>query len=151
MQKEAKQVDVIALSNVDPQTAVLAINKLFGGTGEEPDPKAPRVDADITTRSLLVRGTAGQVEQIRDLLRKMGETEEESGGTSNRDNMCDCCRCRARPPARRFADRADLAERAARTHSHRHADGGDSQLSARATDSRQSDNRPQEAAAGGAG
>jgi type II secretory pathway component GspD/PulD (secretin) len=85
MQKEAKQVDVINLQNVDPQTAVLAINKLFGGMkGDEPDPKAPRVDADITTRSLMVRGTAAQVEQIRDLLRKLGETEEEGGmSTSN--------------------------------------------------------------------
>ena len=83
MQKEAKQVDVIGLSNVDPQVAVLAINKLFGSIGDEPDPKAPRVDADITTRSLLVRGTAGQVEQIRDLLRKLGETEDEGGGTAN--------------------------------------------------------------------
>src|SRR4029453_12700273 len=56
MQKEAKQVDVINLSNVDPQIAVLAINKLFGSQGDQPDPKAPRVDADITTRSLMVRG-----------------------------------------------------------------------------------------------
>ena len=87
MQKEAKQVDVIGLTNVDPQVAVLAINKLFGSLGDEPDPKAPRVDADITTRSLLVRGTAGQVEQIRDLLRKLGETEDESGGTSNRQHV----------------------------------------------------------------
>ena len=52
--------------------------------GDEPDPKAPRVDADITTRSLLVRGTAGQVEQIRDLLRKLGETEDEGGGSSSK-------------------------------------------------------------------
>lgn len=88
MQKDARQVDVIGLSNVDPQVAVLAINKLFGGTGEEPDPKAPRVDADITTRSLLVRGTAGQLEQIRDLLRKLGETEEEGGGsTANKEHV----------------------------------------------------------------
>ena len=83
MQKDGRQVDVISLSNVDPQTAVLAINKLFGGTGDEPDPKAPRVDADITSRSLMVRGTADQVEQIRDLLRKMGETEEEGGSLAN--------------------------------------------------------------------
>lgn len=83
MQKDAKSVDVIGLSNVDPQVAVLAINKLFGSTGDEPDPKAPRVDADITTRSLLVRGTASQVAQIRDLLRKMGESEEEGGGSAS--------------------------------------------------------------------
>lgn len=81
MQRDARQVDVIALSNVDPQVAVLAINKLFGGTGEEPDPKAPRVDADINSRSLLVRGTKSQVEQIRAMLRKLGETEEEGVAT----------------------------------------------------------------------
>jgi type II secretory pathway component GspD/PulD (secretin) len=63
MQKDTRQVDVITLENVDPQVAVLAINKLFGGTGEEPDPKAPRVDADIASRSLLIRGTSSQVEE----------------------------------------------------------------------------------------
>jgi type II secretory pathway component GspD/PulD (secretin) len=87
MQKDTRQVDVITLSNVDPQVAVLAINKLFGGDGEEPDPKAPRVDADIASRSLLVRGTASQVEQIRALLRKLGETEEEGGGKMARSRQ----------------------------------------------------------------
>jgi type II secretory pathway component GspD/PulD (secretin) len=85
MQKDAKQVDVINLSNVDPQVAVLAINKLFGSQGgkdEQADSKAPRVDADITTRSLLVRGTASQVQQIRDLLHKLGENEDEGGGAA---------------------------------------------------------------------
>jgi type II secretory pathway component GspD/PulD (secretin) len=79
IQRDAREVEVIALSEVDPQTAVLAINKLFGGTGEEPDPRAPRVDADVAARRLLVRGTSSQVEQIRQLLRDMGETEEEGG------------------------------------------------------------------------
>jgi type II secretory pathway component GspD/PulD (secretin) len=79
MQKESRQVDVIALSNVDPQVAVVAINKLFGSNDEKADPKAPRVDADLTTRSLMVRGTAGQVAQIRELLHKLGETEDEGG------------------------------------------------------------------------
>ena len=87
MQKEAKQVDVINLSSVDPQTAVLAINKLFGNSGEQPDPKAPKVDADITTRSLMVRGTAAQVEQIRDLLRKLGETEDEGSTTTAQQHV----------------------------------------------------------------
>lgn len=77
MQKDAREIDVIALSNVDPQVAVLAVDKLFGSLGDEPDPSAPRVDADLTTRSLLVRGTASQVEQIRDLLRKLGESDED--------------------------------------------------------------------------
>ena len=77
LQQEAKQVDVINLTNVDPQVAVLAINKLFGSQTDQPDPKAPRVDADITTRSLMVRGTSAQVEQIRNLLRKLGESDED--------------------------------------------------------------------------
>lgn len=87
MQKEARQVDVIGLSNVDPQTAVVAINKLFGSSDDKPDPKAPRVDADITTRSLLVRGTAGQVAQIKELLHKLGETEEEGGAAASRSRQ----------------------------------------------------------------
>jgi type II secretory pathway component GspD/PulD (secretin) len=87
MQKEARQVDVIGLTNVDPQTAVVAINKLFGSSDEKPDPKAPRVDADITTRSLLVRGTAGQVAQIKELLRKLGETEDEGGAAATRSKQ----------------------------------------------------------------
>jgi type II secretory pathway component GspD/PulD (secretin) len=89
MQKEAKQVDVINLQNVDPQVAVLAINKLFGSQGkdEQPDPKAPRVDADITTRSLMVRGTSSQVDQIRDLLHKLGETEDEGGAVANKQHV----------------------------------------------------------------
>ncbi len=82
MQKESRQVDVITLSNVDPQTAVVAINKLFGTSDEKPDPKAPRVDADLTTHSLMVRGTAGQVAQIRELLHKLGESEDEGGVAS---------------------------------------------------------------------
>src|SRR4029079_6654706 len=82
MHKESKQVDVIALSNVDPQTAVVAINKLFGTNDDKPDPKAPGVDADLTTRSLLVRGTAGQVAQIRELLHKLGENEDEGGAAA---------------------------------------------------------------------
>ena len=94
MQKEQRQVDVIQLSDVDPQMAVLAINKLFGGTGDEPDPKAPRVDADIASRSLMVRGTTDQVAQIRGLLRKMGETEEEATavGSPIRNSTSGCCR-----------------------------------------------------------
>jgi type II secretory pathway component GspD/PulD (secretin) len=87
MQKESRQVDVINLSNVDPQTAVLAINKLFGNGEDKPDPKAPRVDADITTRNLYVRGTVGQVAQIRELLRKLGETEEEGGPSKTKQHV----------------------------------------------------------------
>jgi type II secretory pathway component GspD/PulD (secretin) len=85
MQRDARQVAVIQLSTVDPQVAVMSITKLFGGLDKDkPDPSAPRVDADITTRSLLVRGSTGQIKQIRNLLAQMGETEDgASAGQSN--------------------------------------------------------------------
>jgi len=80
MQQDARQIAVIPLTSVDPQIAVLAINKLFGASGKEPDPTAPRVDADPTTRSLMIRGTTDQLEQIRGLLRQLGESEDGDGG-----------------------------------------------------------------------
>ncbi|MFA8018999.1 secretin N-terminal domain-containing protein [Bremerella cremea] len=73
MQRDSKQVEVIQLVTVDPQMAVLSINKLFGGAGEKPNPNAPIIDADPLTSQLLVRGTGEQVRQIKDLLMKMGE------------------------------------------------------------------------------
>lgn len=88
MQRDARQVAVIPLTTVDPQVAVLSITKLFGGLDrEKPDPSAPRVDADITTRSLLIRGTAGQVEQIRELLSQMGESEETAGLSKSNERV----------------------------------------------------------------
>lgn len=83
MQQDSRQVDVIALTNTDPQVAVLAINKLFGSVDDKPDPKAPRVDADLESRSLLVRGTASQVKQIRDLLRQLGETDDATAAKAS--------------------------------------------------------------------
>ena len=88
MQRDARQVAVIPLSTVDPQVAVLSITKLFGGVDKDkPDPSAPRVDADITTRSLLIRGTAGQVKQIRDLLAQMGETEDSASAAKSNEHV----------------------------------------------------------------
>ncbi len=88
MQRDSRQVAVIPLSTVDPQVAVLSITKLFGGLDrEKPDPSAPRVDADITTRSLLVRGTTGQVEQIRNLLTQMGESEDSSTASKSNEHV----------------------------------------------------------------
>lgn len=76
MQRDSKQVEVIQLMVVDPQMAVLSINKLFGGSGETPNPNAPIIDADPLTSQLLVRGTGEQIDQIKDLLMKMGEDPE---------------------------------------------------------------------------
>jgi type II secretory pathway component GspD/PulD (secretin) len=82
LQREAQRVEVIRLARVDPQTAVLAITKLFGA-GEAGKSSAPQVDADPITRQLLVRGTEAQISQIRSLLEKMGE----SGPTATANNQ----------------------------------------------------------------
>lgn len=78
MQKDGRQVEVFKLRRIDPQVAVLAINKLFGGTEEGAASGAPKVDSDPTSQQLFVRGTTGQVTQVRELLQKMGETGSSS-------------------------------------------------------------------------
>jgi type II secretory pathway component GspD/PulD (secretin) len=83
MQKDKSQFDVITLRRVDPQLAVLTINKMFGA-GEGGDPNAPKVDADPTTRQLIVRGTTEQVASIRSLLEKMGEAGGEDVASEDR-------------------------------------------------------------------
>jgi len=87
MQRDASVVEVIYLHVVDPQLAVLSINKLFGGGGEKPDPKAPQVDADPTTGQLLLRATQSQLEQIRTLLEKMGESDTANASLARGGNV----------------------------------------------------------------
>jgi type II secretory pathway component GspD/PulD (secretin) len=70
MRQDAQSVEVIQLRVLDPQLAVLAITKLFGVDAQ----KAPSVDADLANRQLLIRGSAGQIAEVRTLLKKMGET-----------------------------------------------------------------------------
>jgi len=82
LQGEVGQVEVIPLRVVDPQLAVLAISKLFGTTGDSASSNAPTVDADLSTRMLLVRGTKAQIDQIRQLLVKMGEPADASGSAN---------------------------------------------------------------------
>jgi len=72
MQADVDQIEVIKLRAVDPQVAVLAINKLFGEDGKG-GAKAPTIDADLGSSSLLVRASPGQIKQIHDLLDQMGE------------------------------------------------------------------------------
>ncbi|WP_197442697.1 secretin N-terminal domain-containing protein [Lignipirellula cremea] len=77
MQRDQSQVEVIQLRTVDPQLALIAINKLFGPAGEGGDSGAARVEADPVTRQLLIRGSQSQIDQIRSLLQKMGEDDSE--------------------------------------------------------------------------
>ena len=76
MQQDRRQLEVIRLQVLDPQLAMMSIEKLFstGADDETVDVNAPRVDADPTSRSLLIRGSLAQIADIRELLEKMGES-----------------------------------------------------------------------------
>lgn len=78
MQAEVRRIDVITLQTVDPQLAVLSIKRLFGEPSDQ-NKTAPAVEADSLTRQLIVHGTEAQIEQIRVLLGKMGETAFAGG------------------------------------------------------------------------
>lgn len=79
MLQDARKIEVIPLDRVDPQLAVLSVTKLFSsGTADEPDPRAPTIDADLSSRSLIVRATPAQIEQIRGFIDQLDENS--SGG-----------------------------------------------------------------------
>ncbi|MFV1965376.1 MAG: secretin N-terminal domain-containing protein [Pirellulaceae bacterium] len=65
---EDRQLEVFQLQVVDPFTAETAIDSLFGGMLD-----APYVDTDPSTQQIFVRGTAKQLDNVRELLVKMGE------------------------------------------------------------------------------
>ena len=77
LQREGRLVDVVQLQRVDPQLAMQAIGKLFGGAGATAG--APQIEVDPLTRQLILRGTASQLAQIRELLGKLGETVTDGG------------------------------------------------------------------------
>ncbi len=91
MGADARQIEAIPLYTVDPSLAVLAINKLFGvdPMAEKPDPRAPIVDADLTSSTLFVRASPSQIEQIQTLLSKMGEdpNAQESFALTQQGNV----------------------------------------------------------------
>ncbi|MCY2992126.1 MAG: hypothetical protein NTY19_30235 [Planctomycetota bacterium] len=66
-----RTLEILQLDVVDPDTAELAIMRLFSG---EAYATAPMLDADVGSQQLFVRATKQQHEQIRELLVKMGET-----------------------------------------------------------------------------
>jgi len=87
MQRDGRKIEVIRLRSVDPQLAVLSINKLFGGDAEGASTGAPKVDAEPISRQLLIRGTETQIAQIRELLEKMGETGSSDVASESRGNV----------------------------------------------------------------
>lgn len=79
IQQQGQRVEVLRLMQVEPQTAVLAINKLFSVSDPKQTVTAPQIDADPASRQLMIRGTESQIAQIRDLLTKMGENLSPPG------------------------------------------------------------------------
>ena len=90
MQSEFAEIEVIQLQRIDPDTAKLAVESLFGITpneeGEVPT-KGPRVDVNNVTRQLLVRGTTAEIARIRTLLEKMGESPDAELYSEDRGNV----------------------------------------------------------------
>jgi len=87
LQADPRKIEVIQLSRVDPQTAATSLKKLFG-IGDTPDPNKPQIEVDTTAKQLLVRATQSQLEQIKLLLEKMGETGGETAtGTGRGGNV----------------------------------------------------------------
>jgi hypothetical protein len=84
---QGKKFEVIPLKRVDPELAVMAINKFFRLTSEdeeaEPDLNAPIVDGDPISMQLWVRGTDQQIAQIKELVDKLESEDRGTGVTSN--------------------------------------------------------------------
>jgi type II secretory pathway component GspD/PulD (secretin) len=84
LQRESRQVEVITLTRLDPQSAVASITKLFPA---DAGAAAPQIDADTTSRQLLIRATPAQLQQIRTLLEKMGEPSVDKNGMMATGNI----------------------------------------------------------------
>ncbi|MBI3836464.1 MAG: hypothetical protein HY288_00845 [Planctomycetia bacterium] len=82
LQTASRELEVFQLEIVEPLTAELAIEKLFSEAvgGSSKAANAPIVDSDATTQRLYVRASKEQLEQIRELLVKMGETSLLTAG-----------------------------------------------------------------------
>ncbi len=73
LQTSAPQAEVFQLEQLEAISAEFAISRLFGAEGRR-DSSAPKIDSDPDRQQLLVRGTRQQLEEIRNLLVKMGES-----------------------------------------------------------------------------
>jgi type II secretory pathway component GspD/PulD (secretin) len=71
LKPEERTLEILQLDIVDPDTAELAIMRLFSGEGYA---NAPTLDSDVGSQQLFVRATKPQHEKIRELLVKLGET-----------------------------------------------------------------------------
>ncbi|REK11456.1 MAG: hypothetical protein DWQ37_14330 [Planctomycetota bacterium] len=89
LQGAERSVAVFQLDVVEPFAAELAIEKLFGESGgrRRSRGEAPVVESDLSSARLYVRGAQDDLDEIRSLLVKMGETQLErsaEGGSTLR-------------------------------------------------------------------
>lgn len=76
MRGDLSNLEVIQLRRMDPQAALLTINKYFGKTAD--NNVGPTVDGDPVTKKLWVKGTAREIEQVKKLI----EQVEGAGGAN---------------------------------------------------------------------
>jgi hypothetical protein len=90
MQLNVPQIEVIPLLRLSPISAVESIKKFFAtstigetvsatAASKTTAAPAPTVEADVSARQIIVRGTISQIKEIRSLLLKLGED-----GTGNK-------------------------------------------------------------------
>ena len=84
------EFEVFALEVLEPFAAEMAINRLFGPDGFSTTHE-PLVDSDEDSRQLFVRADRKQLDQIRALLVKMGETHLAVAGDKNKRRMRVIC------------------------------------------------------------
>ncbi|MEO0529867.1 MAG: secretin N-terminal domain-containing protein [Planctomycetota bacterium] len=78
LQTGGRRVELIRVGQVDPLSAAAMVSKLFdpdAGDDKKRDPNAPVIEADRYSDALLVRGTAAQIEQIRELVGQLDEPD----------------------------------------------------------------------------
>ncbi len=81
---ELRQLEVFQLVNVDPYTVELAIEQLFSEIKETMRPSAT---SDLGTQQLFVRGTAAQIQLIREMLKKMGESFDDEASRISKGSI----------------------------------------------------------------
>jgi len=92
--------EVVPLQKLEPETVILAVNKFFGGSGDGKEASAtgPIVDGDSVNRTLWVKGSAAQIEQVKNLVTQL------EGNSTETEKLGD--KVRMLPLTGRAADRA---------------------------------------------
>lgn len=91
-----REFEIFELRRNEPSSVVLAINRLFE---DLPSNEQPSTSTDSSTGQLFVRGTREQMDEIRDLLNRLGESVDATG-----DALPSLQRIRTIPSSARMRD-----------------------------------------------